>query len=77
MATMNQHDSKLPRCETSWGASRGECAVWLNDDTLCSRPLGHLVGDLPHIGYDPNGSGRWIEYDDDAREMRRGGPWQG
>jgi hypothetical protein len=67
----------LERCETSWGARRGECAVWLNADTLCSRRLGHLTGDLPHRGYDPSGSGRWIDYDADGHEIARGpqGQW--
>lgn len=62
------------RCLTSWGAAHGECAVWLNSDTLCSRKLGHDPDVVPHRGYDPSGSGRWIEYDADGREIARGGP---
>ena len=59
------------RCETSYGALKGDCAIWLSDDTLCSRPLGHDVETVPHRGYDPSGSGRWIEYDKDLKEVGR------
>lgn len=63
----------LQRCETSWGARRGECAVWLNGDTVCDRMLGHYPAE-PHRGHDPSGSGRWIEYverDGQAVEVAR------
>lgn len=61
----------LPRCETSYGAKRGDCAAWMNADTLCDRPLGHLAGDLPHRGHAPDFSGRWIECDDQGNVLRR------
>lgn len=66
----------LQRCETSYGAARGECAVWLNGDTLCSRTDGHYPG-TPHRGYNPYGTGQWIDYveiDGRAVEVARGGP---
>ena len=56
------------RAEGSWGALRGECAIWLSDDTLCGKKLHH---DGNHRGYDPNGSGRWIEYDPEGNEVGR------
>ena len=66
----------LKKCETSYGARHGECAVWLNEDTLCDRPEGHLAGDLPHRGHAPSPPfDRWIEFDDDGVEIRRGGSW--
>lgn len=71
-----EYASNLRRCDTAYRANE-LCCAWLNEDTLCDRPLGHLRGDLPHRGHDPSGSGRWIEYDDNGRELRRGGPWQG
>lgn len=69
--------TSLRRCGTSYGARHGECAVWLNADTLCSRPAGHWP-DTRHRGYDPSGSGRWIEYTEEngeAAEVARGGGW--
>lgn len=48
---------RMVRCETSHAAKQGLCAVWLNADTLCDRPLNH---DGDHVGHDPSGSGQWI-----------------
>lgn len=66
----------LERCETSWAAAHGECAVWLSEDTLCDRPDGHYP-QTNHRGHDPYGlTGRWIDYieqDGHAVEVDRGG----
>jgi hypothetical protein len=67
--------TELKRCETSWAAWYGQCAVWLNEDTLCDQPRGHYPK-TRHRGHDPNGSGRWVEYierDGQAVEVDRGG----
>ena len=64
----------LTRCLTSYGATRDECTVWLNADTLCFRKLGHWPESY-HRGYDPSGSGQWIdctEKDGQAIEVARG-----
>lgn len=51
------------------------CRRWLNADTVCMRRSGHLTRGEYHRGYDPNGTGRWIDYDDELNECGRGGPW--
>ena len=53
----------------SWAYHMGQCAVWMNDDTLCDLPRGH-EGD--HRGHSPYGDGRWIECDTEGRITRRG-----
>jgi hypothetical protein len=53
--------TRLPICKTSYAYARGACAAWLNGDTVCSQPSGHWP-QTNHRGYDPSGSGKYIEY---------------
>lgn len=64
---------KLPVHESSYGRTYlGWCGALLADDVECSRPDGHLGGDLPHRAHSPMGTS-WIEYDDDGNVLARGG----
>lgn len=58
------------RCTTSAAYADGRCALWINGDTLCDKPLGHPG---VHRGHDPYGAGMWIECDDFGVETSRGG----
>lgn len=59
----------LSVCKTSWGYNLGQCAVWINDDTICDRPNKH---EGYHIGHNPYGGPGLITMDDDGNIITEG-----
>lgn len=57
----------IERCVTSWGYRNGQCAIWLDGETLCDESAGHYP-DKPHRGHAPSGQRGadglwgWVEY---------------